>query len=303
MTGRYAPSPTGDLHLGNLRTAAISWLSARSAGRSFVMRVEDLDQGRSRAEYEERQLADLAAIGIDWDGPVVRQSERSELYHAAIERLRSDGLVYECYCTRREIRAEIEASPSAPHLPPGAYPGTCRDLGVERRTELRDAGRSPALRLRTDGARIDFDDVVAGPVSGGVDDLVLRRNDGTAAYNLAVVVDDAEQGVTEVVRGDDLLSSTPRHILLQRSLGYPTPTYVHVPLVVDEDGTRLAKRFDPDTLSTLAAAGVQVEAVIAWIAASLDLTFERSSVELADLVDGFDLARLPKTPVVSPRLV
>jgi glutamyl-tRNA synthetase len=266
------------------------------------MRVEDLDQGRSRPQFESSQLADLAAIGLDWDGPVVRQSERDELYEAAIERLRTDGLTYECYCTRRQIRAEIEASPSAPHLPPGAYPGTCRDLSDGQRAEMRATGRSPAIRLRTEGQRIEFDDVVAGPVNGGVDDLVLRRNDGTAAYNLAVVADDAEQSITEVVRGDDLLSSTPRHILLQRLLGYPTPTYVHVPLVVDEDGTRLAKRFEPDTLSTLAAAGVAAEAVVTWIAESLELTFEGPSAGLAALADSFDLANIPKAPVVSPRL-
>ena len=302
MTGRYAPSPTGQLHLGNLRTAAIAWLSARSDGRAFFMRVDDLDRQRSKPEHERGQLADLAAIGLDWDGPVVRQSERDRLYDAAIDRLRSDGLVYECYCTRREIREEIEASPSAPHLPPGSYPGTCRDLGDSRRAELRDAGRSPALRLRTEGQTIDLVDVIAGATSGAVDDLVLRRNDGTAAYNLAVVVDDADQAITEVVRGDDLLSSTPRQILLQRLLGLPTPTYAHVPLVLGDDGDRLAKRGGPVTLEGLRAAGINVADVVAWIARSLELVSADEPVTLAGLVDAFDLSAIPRDPVTAPRL-
>lgn len=301
MSGRFAPSPSGELHLGNLRTAAVAWLAARSSGSPFYIRVEDLDRQRSSVAHERTQLTDLAAIGLDWDGEVVRQSERLDLYQQAIDRLSDLGLAYECFCTRREIREEIEAAPNAPHLPPGSYPGTCRELGRVRLDDLRNAGRIPALRLRTDGQQIDFDDMVAGPTSGGVDDLVLRRNDGTPAYNLAVVVDDAAQGVTQVVRGDDLLDSTPRQILLQQLLGYRTPAYLHVPLVVD-GGTRLAKRDGAVTLSGLRAADVPASAVVGWIARSLDLARPGESPNLDQLISRFDAARIPRSPVPAPRL-
>jgi glutamyl-tRNA synthetase len=302
MTGRFAPSPSGDLHLGNLRTAAVAWLSARAAGERFLLRVEDLDRGRSRPEHERQQLADLAAIGLDWDGPVVHQSERFERYAAAIEQLQAAGLVYECVCTRRQIRDEIESAPSAPHLPADAYPGTCRDLDPDRATELRVSGRKPALRLRTDGGHIAFQDRVAGPSGGSVDDFVLRRHDGTPAYNVAVVVDDAEQGVTEVVRGDDLLDSTPRQILLQRLLGYATPRYLHVPLVLNDRGRRLAKRDGAVTLGALATTGVPADTVVSWIARSLGLADDGESVTLTELVDRFDPALIPREPLVAPRL-
>jgi glutamyl-tRNA synthetase len=302
MTGRFAPSPTGELHLGSLRTAAVAWLTARAAGGRFLMRVEDLDRGRSRPEHEARQLADLRAIGLDWDGEVVRQSERFDRYHAAIERLASEGLVYECYCTRREIREEIEAAPSAPHLPPDAYPGTCRDLSPGRVAELRAEGRRPALRLRSDGRHIDFTDRLAGPAGGGVDDFVLRRNDGTPAYNVAVVVDDAEQGVTQVVRGDDLLSSTPRQITLQRLLGYDTPDYLHVPLVLNVAGQRLAKRDGAVTLAALAKGGVPVENVVAWIARSLELADDGERPTLDQLVERFEPDAIPREAIVAPNL-
>ena len=187
----------------------------------------------------------------------MRQSERFELYRAAIERFRDVGLVYPCYCTRREIRVEIEEAPRAPHVhrPDGAYPGTCRDLTDAERAARERAGRRPALRLRTNGEVIELVDGIAGPFSGAVDDVVLARADGVPAYNLAVVVDDAAQGVTQVVRGDDLLSSTPRQVHLQRLLGLPQPEYLHVPLVLGEDGQRLAKRHGAVTLDDLAAAG------------------------------------------------
>jgi glutamyl-tRNA synthetase len=302
MTGRFAPSPTAELHLGNLRTAAVAWLSARSTGQRFVVRVEDLDRQRSKPEHERSQLADLAAIGLDWDGEILRQSERFERYEAAIERLRADGLVYECFCTRREIRAEIEAAPSAPHLLPGSYRGTCRELDQAGREAFRAAGRSPALRLRTEGQRIEFVDRLVGSSGGGVDDLVLQRNDGTPAYNLAVVVDDAAQSISEVVRGDDLLDSTPRQILLQRLLDVATPEYLHVPLVVDEDGARLAKRDGAVTISALRAAGVTVADVVAWIARSLHLARPGETVTLDRLVDRFDPDRIPRQPIPVPRL-
>jgi glutamyl-tRNA synthetase len=214
--GRYAPSPSGDLHLGNLRTAVLAWVLARRTGRAFHLRVEDLD--RVREGSEQRQLEDLAALGIDWDGAVVRQSERGAAHTAALQELGDQGRVYECYCTRREI---LEA-PSAPHAPPGAYPGTCRDLSPAEREQgrqrMRELRREPALRLRAEVTTWQVHDLWAGEVTGAVDDLVLRRGDGVVAYNLAVVVDDAAAGVDQVVRADDLLSSAPRQAHLARLL-------------------------------------------------------------------------------------
>jgi glutamyl-tRNA synthetase len=263
VDGRFAPSPTGTLHLGNLRTALLAWLSARSAGSRFLMRVEDLDTGRSRPHFEREQLADLAAIGLDWDGEVVRQSERGALYEEAIAKLD----VYPCYCTRREI---AEAA-SAPHGPVGAYPGTCRDLTSAQRSERERAGRPPALRLRADGATVRFTDRVLGEQEGVVDDFVIRRNDGAVAYNLAVVVDDAAQGVEEVVRGADLLDSTPRQLHLARLLGAPEPAHAHVPLMLGPDGVRLAKRHGAVTLADRVRLGESPAAVRAALLRSVGL--------------------------------
>jgi glutamyl-tRNA synthetase len=299
VSGRFAPSPTGELHLGNLRTAAIAWLAARARNDGFLVRMEDLDRHQSNPDIERAQLHDLAAIGVDWDGEVVRQSERFDRYEAAIEVLAARDLVYECFCTRREIRLEIESASHAPHGPPGSYPGTCRELTDRERRRRRDEGRRPALRLRTDGRRIDFVDAVHGAVFGMVDDVVLRRNDGVPAYNLAVVVDDAAQGVTEVVRGDDLLPSTARQIRLQELLGHGRPTYVHVPLVVDAEGERLAKRRGvPVTLRDLADVGVDEHEVVSWILASLGAPDEMSRLD--DLVGWFGPTRIPKGPCPVP---
>ncbi len=303
MTGRFAPSPTGELHLGNLRTAAVAWLSARSAGREFVVRMEDLDRVQSKPEHESAQLRDLAAIGIDWDGPVLRQSERFDLYDAAIEKLAAAGLVYECFCSRRDIRRDIEAAASAPHGPPGSYPGTCRELTEAEREARLASGRPPALRLRTNGETFEFVDRLAGASAGGVDDVVLRRNDGVPAYNLAVVIDDGLQGVTDVVRGDDLLPSTPRQLLLQRLLGIEAPSYLHIPLVHGADGERLAKSHGATTLRELADHGIGADRVVSWIADSLGLAAADEPVDLADLVDRFDAAALPPGPCPAPDFI
>jgi glutamyl-tRNA synthetase len=296
MDGRYAPSPTGPLHLGNLRTALLAWLFARSVGSRFLMRVEDLDRQRVRAGCEEEQLADLAAIGVDWDGAVVRQSERPGLYEEALARLDADGRLYACYCTRAEIR---EAA-SAPHGPPveGFYPGTCRELTAADRAEREAAGRRAALRLRAGAERVAFEDRLLGPAHGLVDDFVVRRNDGAHAYNLAVVVDDADQGVGEVVRGADLLDSTLRQLLLARLLGVEEPRHAHVPLVLGPDGARLAKRHGSVTLADRLALGETVEQVVGWMASSAGLAEPGEPVTAADLVERFDPARIPRDPTI-----
>jgi glutamyl-tRNA synthetase len=265
--GRFAPSPTGPLHLGNLRTALIAWLLARATDGRFLVRMEDLDRVASSPEHAASQLRDLETLGLDWDGPVVVQSERFERYHDAIADLTRAGLTYECYCTRREIREAV----SAPHgeWPEGAYPGTCGGLTRRRRDELAAAGRPAALRLRAEARLVTFTDAVVGEVRGRVDDLVIRRNDGVPAYNLAVIVDDAAQRVTQVVRGDDLVLSTPRQLLLAEHLGLAAPRYVHVALVEGDDGQRLAKRHGAVTTSDLGAVGWTPDDIRAWLAASL----------------------------------
>jgi glutamyl-tRNA synthetase len=285
--GRFAPSPTGDLHLGNLRTALLAWLFARSAGARFLVRMEDLDAARVRPGSAERQLADLAAIGLDWDGEVEFQSRRMDRYEAAIEALRAAGRVYECFCTRAEIRAAA----SAPHgpLPEGAYPGTCLRLSQAELEARRASGRPPALRVRAEAERVAFEDRLLGEVSGVVDDFVLRRNDGAPAYNLAVVVDDAEQGIGEVVRGADLVDSTPRQLFLARLLGLHAPRYAHVPLVLGPDGARLAKRHGAVTLREVSPAAART-----WMARSLGLP----EVPPHELADAFDPVTLPREPTV-----
>ena len=294
LDGRFAPSPTGPLHLGSLRTALAAWLIARHQGARFLVRIEDLDPQRSRPEFERGQLADLAALGLDWDEPPVRQSERFARYEDALMALGGAGRVYPCFCTRAEIRAAA----SAPHdddLPEGAYPGTCRALGEAERARRVAEGRPYALRLDAGAVRISFEDRLLGPQTALVDDFVVRRADGVPAYQLAVVVDDEAQGIGEVVRGADLADSTPRQILLQRLLGLPTPVYAHVGLVLGADGARLAKRHGA---ATLADRDEPVAATLALLADSLGLAGERSQVGSAgELLEGFDPAALPRGPV------
>lgn len=289
--GRFAPSPSGELHVGNLRTAILAWLFARSTGRKFLLRVEDLD--RARAGAEAQQLRDLEAIGINWDGDVVRQTARGPLYAEAISRLATAGLTYECFCTRREI----QEAPSAPHAPLGAYPGTCRNLDPAE-LEFKRSSRPAAIRLRADVAECTVHDALHGAYTGMVDDFVLRRNDGVTAYNLAVVVDDAEQGIDQVVRGDDLLPSTPRQAFLASLLHIPIPEYAHVPLVVNADGVRLAKRDGAVTLRDLAEAGKSAAVVRDRLLASLGLP----AGPLEQVVRAFDPAALPRGPWVWPAM-
>jgi len=259
VDGRYAPSPTGPLHAGNLRTALLAWLYARSQGSRFLMRVEDLDPQRSRREFEQGQLDDLEALGLDWDGPVVRQSERRERHREALEQLPT----YPCWCTRKEIREATQA----PHGAEVPYPGTCR--GVTR------DDRPAAIRLDA-GETVEFTDRLHGTTSAVVDDFVLWRKDDVPSYNLAVVIDDADAGIEEVVRGEDLLETTHRQVLLQQLLGLPTPAYTHVPLVLDRAGDRMAKR------------GAGEPRSLNWMARSLGLGEAATASELLDRFDPLD---------------
>ena len=290
MAGRFAPSPTSALHLGNLRTALLAWLAARSTGRALLLRIEDLDTQRVAAApaVASGQIADLAALGLDFDGDVVWQSQRLGRYADAVERLPT----YECFCTRREI-AEAASAPQGDGYRP--YPGTCAGLSERERAERRSI-RQPALRVRAGGVTQTVTDVLAGEVTGVVDDFVVVRNDGVPAYNLAVVVDDVAHGVDQVVRGDDLLSSSPRQAWLTRHLGGSVPEYLHVPLVLNAQGERLAKRDGAVTLGELAADGVDPGAVLSLLGHSLDLNEADEPVSTRVLLDRFDPLRVPRAP-------
>ena len=289
--GRYAPSPTGELHVGNLRTALLAWLFARSTGRRFLLRIEDLDTARIRPGMGEQQLGDLAALGITFDGKPVMQSQRLAAYQDALITLADR--TYECFCSRREI---AEAA-SAPHETVARYPGTCRNLTEADRMD-RKLRRQPALRLRADGAVQTVHDLLHGDITAEVDDVVLQRNDGTPAYNLAVVVDDGFSGVDQVVRGDDLLPAAVSQAFLTELLGHRPPAYAHVPLAVNAAGRRLAKRDGAVTLPELAARGWESGNVLGLIAESLDLATPGEHISLDALLERFDPGRLPRHPWV-----
>ena len=270
-----------------------AWLFARSQGAEFVLRFEDLDPAVVKPEHYDSQRRDLERLGLDWDSEV-RQSDDLEPYRAAIAALTDAGLTYPCYCSRREIQ---EAA-AAPHgdLPEGAYPGTCRNLTDAQIREREADGRTPAIRLRTDGSALGFDDVVCGPTAARLDDTVLARRDGMPAYNLAVVVDDAAHHIEQVVRADDLLLSTPRQLHLGRLLGRDDPSHAHVPLVLGPAGARLAKRDGAVTLDDRLALGQTVADVRGVLAMSMGLAERDERPELGGLLERFDPADIARTP-------
>jgi glutamyl-Q tRNA(Asp) synthetase len=278
MTGpalvtRFAPSPTGYLHLGHAHSALVAWRRARAAGGRFLLRLEDIDTTRCRPEYAEAALADLAWLGLDWDGEVRRQSAHFADYGAALESLAALDLIYPCFCTRAEIRAEIARAGSAPHGPEGPlYPGTCRNLGAGERARRMEGAEGFALRLDVGRAvartgELSWIDEQAGtvradPRSHG--DVVLARKEVPTSYHLAVTVDDALQGVTLVTRGEDLFTATHVHRLLQALLGLAVPRYYHHALLTDAHGRRYAKRDRALTIAALREAGNSPQEVRAW---------------------------------------
>jgi glutamyl-tRNA synthetase len=301
--GRLAPSPTGAQHVGNARTYLIAWLAARSRGGQLVLRIEDIDSPRIKLGAAEQACDDLRWLGLDWDeGPIV-QTERLTLYEAALAALQSRELVYPCTCTR----GDIEQAASAPHEATHeglTYPGTCAGRCVA------DAGTLTlpyCWRFRATHTP-DFDDGLRGRVQldlsecGG--DFVVWKNSGTPAYQLAVVVDDAELGITEVIRGDDLIPSTPRQLLLYEALGLPPPRFTHVPLVVGADGRRLAKRHGDTRLSALREAGVAPEALVGLLAWSCGWLDDVRPISASELLPQFRLDRIPREPfVLTPELL
>src|SRR6266849_6516183 len=304
IRGRYAPSPTGDLHMGNLRTALLAWLFARCAGGQFVLRIEDLDRPRVHPGATERMLYDLRWLGLEWEevpdigGPYApyTQSERQEIYASYLQRLADKGLIYPCYCSR----AEIARAASAPQGDEGPrYPGTCRNLTQAQRRLYEADKRRPSLRFRVDDERIvSFTDLLAGPleqqVHQTIGDFIVCRSDGLFAYQFAVVVDDALMRINQVVRGADLLQSTPRQVLLYEALEYPVPTFAHVPLLLDEHGKRFSKRIQSAGLEPLRAAGATPEQVVGQLAAACGLVGKSTSAtQLAHRYkqQGYDIMR------------
>jgi glutamyl-Q tRNA(Asp) synthetase len=288
--GRFAPSPTGPLHFGSLVAAVASWLDARAAGGRWSVRIEDVDAPRTVSGAADSILATLAACGLAWDGEVVRQTQRTQRYEAALERLRAAGLVYGCRCSRREI-----ADSALRGIEGAVYPGTCRSLAL--------AARAPcAARFRVAPGAVELDDRVQGPVSQDVardvGDFVLLRRDGLFAYQLAVVVDDAEQGITDVVRGADLLASTPRQILLQRALGYPLPRYLHFPVATDARGEKLSKQNLAPALEGAGAAAL-LPAALAFLGQPPAAGATPAEM-LADAVRRWDPARIPRGAAAVP---
>lgn len=291
--GRFAPSPTGRMHLGNARSALLGWLQMRALAGRFLLRIEDLDAARCRVEHVDSLRRDLEYLGLFWDGEVLFQSCRAEVYAAALATLEAQGRLYPCTCSR----AEIARAASAPHLGEEGprYPGTCAHGPPQ-------PGRPAALRFRVEPGEVGFTDLLAGPVSQDVErevgDFVVRRADMVASYQLAVVVDDAASQVTHVLRADDLLSSTPRQLLLYRALGLAPPSHAHVPLVLGADGKRLAKRTGSFAVAELRERKVPPERVVGLLARWSGLS-DGSPVRAEELAVGFETSRVARAPQVA----
>ena len=304
IRGRFAPSPSGRMHLGNAWSSLLAWLSVRSQGGTMVLRLEDLDRARCKPAFCAGVEEDLRWLGLDWDegglggGALYRQSLRDEAYQSALEQLAAKDLLYPCFCTRGQLHAA-----SAPHRSDGdvIYPGTCRSLTDEERAE-RAKTRKPAVRIRVPDEEIGFVDRLQGAYSEDLaqlcGDFILRRSDGVFAYQLAVVVDDAAMGVTEVVRGQDLLTSTPRQIYLQRLLGFDTPSYCHVPLLCAADGRRLSKREADLTLQALRESGVAPETIVGRLAHAAGLIDRPEPITPRELVPLYAVEKLPRADIV-----
>jgi glutamyl-tRNA synthetase len=298
---RLAPSPTGALHLGNARTFLVNWLLARQSGWRIMLRIEDLDGPRVKRGADQQAIEDLRWLGLDWDDGPIYQSSRSQTYAAAVRTLVAGGLAYPCICTRKEV----DAAASAPHAEDGAavYPGTCRGRFTSIEQATAAGGRPPAIRFAAPGEMVEFHDRFAGTqrinVARDLGDFVIAKADGTAAYQLAVVIDDAEAGITDIVRGDDLLDSTPRQILLYRALGWAwrIPNYYHLPLIVGADGRRLAKRHGDTRISHYRQQGVAPERLLALLGRWCGIDCGRAAA-LPQLLERFDLQQVPRSAIV-----
>lgn len=307
--GRFAPTPSGLLHLGNAGTALLAWLQMRAARGEIVMRMEDLDTPRCKPEWAERALADLRWLGLDWDeGPDVGgpdgpylQSRRGGRYAEALDKLRREGALYPCYCSRGDLLS-VGNAPHGLQSEGPTYPGTCRGLSENERL-AREAVKAPSLRFALPDRPVAFTDGIAGRMAypaGSGGDFVVKRADGIVGYQLAVVVDDAAMGVTDVLRGWDLLDSTPRQLLLAEALGTAQPRYAHAPLVLGPDGNRLAKRHGDIAVSALRESGTPPEGVVgllAWLYGQIE---RPEPISPRELVPSFDIGRIPREAVKLP---
>nr|WP_026297257.1 tRNA glutamyl-Q(34) synthetase GluQRS [Paenibacillus daejeonensis] len=307
--GRFAPTPSGQFHLGNAFAALVAWLQIRQAGGTFIMRVEDIDKPRSRVAYREQQLNDLRWLGLDWDegpdqgGPHAPylQSLRDSLYEEAITRLETAGLLYPCYCSRAEL-AQIASAPHGLSSEGPAYPGWCRHLSEQERAE-RARVKTPSLRFRMPDAPVDFRDGIYGDMhyeGEALGDFVVKRADGMYSYQLAVTVDDAAMGITDVVRGADLLDSTPRQLALYKTLDLQTPRFAHVPLLGDAGGERFSKRDKSLALQGLRERRVRAERLVGLLAHLAGWLDRPEPVTASELVRHADLATLPRTLIPVP---
>ena len=289
--GRFAPTPSGFLHAGNLLCALIAWLSVRSQGGRFLLRIEDLDRPRCTDELTRQCIEDLKALGLDWDGPILYQSQRTPIYEEHLRRLESQGLTYPCFCTRAMLHSLTAPNQGDTQY---IYPGTCARLTEEEVKQL-SIHRTPSIRFRVPDREMVFSDRLQGLYrenpAKDCGDFVLRRSDGLFGYQLAVVVDDALSGVTEVVRGRDILSSTPRQICLYQALGYPVPEYAHIPLMTDSQGRRLAKR-DADIRLVSLKNRYSVPWILGMLGCSCGLLEEIAPVSLDDLIRVFSWDRI-----------
>ena len=305
IRGRYAPSPTGALHRGNLRTALLAWFFARTQHGQFVLRIEDLDRPRVRSGATQQMLDDLHWLGLDWDegpdcgGPYTPyiQSERLDIYQHYLQQLHNAGHVYPCYCSRAEI-AHAASAPQQGAEDGPRYPGTCKHLTEAQRRDYEASGRRPSLRFRVEDSRVvSFTDSIIGPITQDVQqavgDFILSRSDGIFSYQFAVVVDDALMHLNQIVRGNDLLTSTARQILLYEALGFPVPTFAHVPLIVDERGKRLSKRTQSMGLDPLRAKGMTPEQVVGELAVSCGLVKAGEKISAKDLAQRYSDSAIP----------
>ena len=307
VRGRFAPTPSGELHIGNAWAALLSWLQIRSRQGTFVLRMEDIDTQRSRPHLASQILDDLYWLGLDWDeGPDVggpfgpyTQSERTEYYDEALKQLDGKGCLYPCYCSRADLLAAARAPHGLSSEGP-AYPGTCRHLTQEEAAR-KSLVKAPALRFKVDHEMLIFQDGVAGQqefdaASGG--DFIVRRADGMISYQLAVVVDDDRMGITDVLRGSDLLDSVPRQLMLYKALGMHAPTFAHVPLFMGSDGKRLAKRHGGTSLAALREMGVAAEQVVGWLMWIAGLTEKPEPLAARECIPLFYMEKLPSDPII-----
>ncbi|CAG7647462.1 tRNA glutamyl-Q(34) synthetase GluQRS [Paenibacillus allorhizosphaerae] len=305
--GRFAPTPSGPMHLGNALSALIAWLHIRKDHGQFILRIEDIDTQRSKPEYARQLLEDLRWLGIDWDeGPDVGgpyapyvQNKRLDRYESALHALEAAGRLYPCYCSRADLAA-IARAPHGLASEGPAYAGTCRRLTAAERS-TKSAAKTPSLRFALPDAPLRFVDEIQGPQqvpAGSGGDFVVKRADGMFGYQLAVVVDDAAMGVTHVVRGGDLLDSTPRQLWLYEALGLPAPAFAHVPLLLGEDGRKLSKRHGAVALRELQAAGAAPEQVVGWLAHVCGLRDRLEPVKASELLGDFRLENVGKQPIV-----